>query len=201
MTIARSFFLASLMGTAALAGGTAQAATPVDEGWYVGASAGRSDFAFDDGSGEFDEDSYAVHGGYRLNRNFALEAGHADLGGARFVYDCPAGLVCVPELYPTVVNQSFTRTHLALVGIVPVGERVELFAKVGFAQVRNDESVRFGNYGTADDPDDSPETVLGLGGRLFLSPSWALRLEWDRSQVADVEADGYWLGVEYRFAR
>ena len=52
--------IASIVGTAALAGGTAQAAATVEAGWYVGASAGRSDAAFDDGSGEYDEDQVGI---------------------------------------------------------------------------------------------------------------------------------------------
>lgn len=202
MTIARRLLLASFFCTAAFAGGTAHAAPASDEGWYVGASAGRTEFTFPNGGGELDADGYSVHGGYRISRHVALEASYADLGSASFQYDCEAGLVCVPEIYPIAFHQSYSRVNIALVGILPLNERFDLFAKVGFGESRYEESVRYGISTLTDrSSDESSETLLGLGGRLHFNAPWSLRLQWDRSEVSGVEVDGYWLGVEYRFAR
>jgi OOP family OmpA-OmpF porin len=202
MTYSLRLFFTCLVSTAVLAGGAAQAATaPSDAGWYVGASAGRTDLTYPDGGGDLEADGYAVHGGYRFNRHFAVEAGYADLGDARFQYDCPSGLVCVPENYPITFSQDFSRADIALVGILPVNARFDLFAKVGYAQARYEESVRFGTSGTARESDDSSETIYGVGARLNFDSPWSLRLQWDRSEVSDVDVDGYWLGVEYRFGR
>lgn len=200
MTITRRLLLASLFCTAALGGGTAHAATPADQGWYVGASAGRTSFSYPQGGG-FDGDGYSVFGGYRFNRHLAIEGAYADLGSADFRFDCPAGLVCVPELYPIFLTESYRRADLALVGILPVNDRFDVFAKVGYSRARYEQAVDYALYPDDDYSDKSSETVYGLGGRLHFNGPWSLRLQWDRSEVSGVEVDGYWLGVEYRFAR
>jgi opacity protein-like surface antigen len=200
MTTARSLLLASLVLAAVGTSGSAFAATADESGWYVGAGAGRSNFEFPGGA-EVDEDAYGVHGGYRFNRYVAIEGGYADQGSQRYVIECPAGLACVPEAYPIVIEQSIERLDVSLLGILPLGERFEVFGKLGYLQAKFEETLKQGMLPSSRFSDDYSETVYGVGGRWHATPAWSLRLEWDRSKIEDVDVDSYWLGVEYRFGR
>lgn len=200
MTPARILLCSSFALAAAIASATATAATTDESGWYVGASAGRSTFDYP-GFDEIDEDAYGVHGGYRFNRHFAIEGGYADQGSQRYVIDCAPGVLCVPEAYPIVIDQSVDRFDLSLVGILPLGEQFDLFGKVGYARATFDERFKQGMLPATGFSEDYSETIYGVGGRWHFTPAWSLRLEWDRSGMDDVDVDSYWLGVEFRFGR
>ena len=58
-----------------------------------------------------------------------------------------------------------------------------------------------GGTAHAASPADQGWYVGAGAGRLHFNGPWSLRLQGDRSEVSGVEVDGYWLGVEYRFAR
>lgn len=199
MTIARTLLFPSFVLAAATASGAAVAASD-ESGWYVGASAGRSTFEYSGGF-EVDEDAWGVHGGYRFNRYFAIEGGYADQGSQRYVIDCDPGVFCVPEAYPFVIDQSFERLDLSLVGILPLGEQFDVFGKVGYVQATYDETFKQGLLPSGSFSEEYSEAVYGVGGRWHFTPAWSLRLAWDRSKMEDVDVDSYWLGVEFRFGR
>ena len=194
----RPLLLALLVSALVLPVGTAHAAAPPESGWYLGASAGQTRLSYPSGS-DVDTDGYSLYGGYRFGRHFALEAAYAELGDDGAVFNCPVGNLCIPEQYPVTFNTEFRRADLAAIGILPVGERFDLFAKLGYSQGRYASTVTQGMLGTTRQSEDSSETVYGVGGRLHFTAPWSLRLQWDRSKVSGVEVDGVWLGVEYRF--
>lgn len=210
MTYAQRALIASALLAAACAGGTAQAGNGDEKGWYVGASAGRSSLDYRNYAtgAEVDESAFAFRGGYRLNRYFAIEAGYADQGDHTLVIECwqPNGCGFVP--YPITIDQSFSRTEIAVLGILPIGERFELFAKLGQAQSRYDHATTPSDASDPDGANTSTETLYGIGGRWHFNPNWSMRLEWDRAELPDFRFDGfaaidtpvdsYWLGLEYR---
>lgn len=86
---------------------------------YVGASIGQTDLG-DEG---FDKPtSYSIVGGYRLNDFFAIEATYVDFGKAEpdFVD---------PDLGLFLEASGF---DVGAVGIFPVGNKFEVFARAGF---------------------------------------------------------------------
>ena len=197
MTLFRFVFATAGVVALGLSSGMAHAAAGAP-GWYAGASVGQTTVRYGGGA-NLDADGLAVRGGYRFHRYFTLEVAHADLGDTGFQINCPTGNVCVPETYPIDVRQSYRRTDLSALGLLPLGEHFELFARLGYAQARYEERVQFGISQTQRTSVDSSETVYGAGARFHFSAPWTLRLEWDRSDVSGVEVDGYWLGAEYRF--
>ena len=80
---------------------------------------------------------------------------------------------------------------LAAVGILPVGERFELFGKAGFPQTEQDTTS------TRTVGRDETEFHYGLGVKYAFTRNWALRGEWETTDKLKVELLS--IGVEYRF--
>lgn len=201
MKLVKVFIVAAVFSVINLAAGVARAAPGVEPGWYVGADVGRSELKFDGGADSSDT-AFAVHGGYRFGRYFAVEASYADLGSFGYTLDCPPGLACVPELFPQQTDVSARRLDLALLGIVPFGDRWEAHAKLGYARTKFDTTVRVGQFGISDFSDDNSDLIYGVGLRFHFDPPWSLRLQWER--IPDIndsneDLDALWLGAEYRF--
>jgi len=179
-----------------------------ESGWYAGAAAGRSDFNSEPSSqfdhrveSDYTDTALAAYGGYRFGRYLGIEATYADLGGYSFTRECPPGLICVPELYPYDYELTARQWDLALLGILPIGERFEVYAKIGRARTEYDVAVR-GLWTNEDVSTHAYDSVFGLGVRYHFEGGWTLRAQGQRTQdVAggSVDFDAYWLGLEYRF--
>ena len=183
-----------------LVAGAARAAPNVEVGWYAGADLGRMEYDFDEGFVDFSDNAFGVHGGYRFARYFAIEAGYADLGSYDFTVECPD--TCVPELYPVYIEVSSQRLELDVLGILPLGERLEAYAKAGIARTEFDVFTREGLSGSSRYSTRSSDPIYGIGLRLHFDAPWSLRLQWER--VPDINDSGadlnvVWLGAEYRF--
>ena len=158
-------------GTLLLVSLFAISAASADEnrGWYVGAGFGSSD---DDVLDESDT-GLKVFGGYRFNKNVAVEAAYVDLG----------------EFVDGFVEQS----GLALEGEAtwPIGDKFGLFVKAGFFSWDVD-------VGSASD--DGTDSTFGVGGKLALGEKWAIRAEWERfSDIAGGDVDLVSGSLFYRF--
>jgi len=199
MTSAKGLMIATIC-VAGLFTTTARAAAEPGSGWYAGADLGRMEYKFDNGF-DASDNAFGVHGGYRFSRYFAIEAGYADLGSYDFSVQCP-GEVCVPEAYPIYTEVSSQRIELNMLGILPLGERLEAYAKAGYARTEFDVFVREGIHDGNSDSIRSSDPVYGIGLRLNFDAPWSLRLQWERTP--DINASGAdlnaaWLGAEYRF--
>lgn len=179
------------------------AAAGIDNGWYVGADAGRSEISPDDlrtiGETDFTDTGVAVHGGYRFARHFAVEATYADLGSFSYTLDTCTG-ICIPELASLHVEQSGKRVDLTLVGSIPLGDRLDAYARAGVARTEFETSAR-SLLGTSRSENSEFAGVFGVGMRLDFNTPWSLRLQWDRSRYSEdmkTDVDALWLGVEYR---
>lgn len=219
---------AVVFGTIAL---PVHAQDPNESWFYVGASAGEVEttqdqhyyepfrsYPFSDevtvdlveSSGvdlESSERTERYHVGYRANRYLAFEAGYADLGASQQVTFCPGNLAvpepvfCVPELYGRSESRT-KRADFTVSVILPLGSRIELFGKVGLARTKHT------TYASHVDVEYATGRIYGAGARFFVTPAWALRLDFDRSEVpgslvnhhpATKQIDSLWLGVEYGF--
>lgn len=191
---------ALLVGISAYAG-TASAAQGGDRGWYAGLDAGRSAYKADVGDDE-GATAFTVRGGYRFNDWVAVETSYADLGSVDSRVDCPAGQACVPEAFPVDTSLSAQRADVAVLGILPITDSVEAFARVGVAYTEFDATVQQGSLGTDRGSDDSTDAIYGIGVRYNFDAPWALRLEYARTSGigdTDVDLDTLTFGVEYRF--
>jgi len=89
------------------------------------------------------------------------------------------------------------------VGVLPVGEKVELFGRLGYlitsaereASIKVEgETVIAGSF-----TDDSQEPVYGLGVGFILNQMYSLRAEYQFSEVSDEELNFLSLGLQVRF--
>ena len=200
MTFAKVSMIATICA-AGLFTTTARAAAGPGSGWYAGADLGRMEYKFDNGF-DASDNAFGVHGGYRFSRYFAIEAGYADLGSYDFSVACPTGTLCVPEDYPIYTEVSSQRIELNVLGILPLGERLEAYAKAGYARTEFDVFVREGIHDGSSDSIRSSDPNYGIGLRLNFDAPWSLRLQWERTpdmNDSDADLNALWLGAEYRF--
>lgn len=108
--------------------------------------------------------------GYRFHRNFAAEIGYVDLGKATGSFGGGAA---------TVESKAKGLT-LDVLGILPVANNFDLFAKVGTidAKVETSASNAFGGFAAASDT--SWKANYGIGAAYNFNHSWAIRAEYER---------------------
>lgn len=199
--------MAAAIVVAVASGFSTQAAATdgVEPGWYLGADVGHAEIEPENRAFVSDEDfsdtTFAIHGGYRASRYFAIETAYADLGDYSYRVDACAE-ACIPENYPQEISVSGTRWDLALVGSIPFGERFEAYAKAGIARTEVESEARSLNANSRS-TDSSSDAFYGVGLRLHFDAPWSLRLQWDRTPHLgedESDVDAWWLGAEYRFA-
>lgn len=205
------------LGLAALAAIASPFAAADDSGWYGGLNIGQSRAKIDDaritsslvgtgGAGftsvSIDDDDrgtgFKLFGGYKFNRNFAVEGGYFDLGKFGFTATTvPAGTLS-GKIQLKGVN-------LDVVGILPITEKFSAFGRAGlnYAQARDS----FG--GTVAVPDLSPSKramnyKFGAGLQYDFTESLGMRLEAERYRIDDAvgnkgDIDLFSVGVVYRF--
>ena len=173
-TLSRTL-LAVLIGAATFG---AQAAE--DQGFYVGAGAGQS--FVDEGSYDDEDTAFSAFGGYQFNRYFGLEAGYVDFG----------------ELEPDAAGQALeaSTVYLAAVGTLPFTEKFSGYAKAGFQRWDLDTALP-GATGTADDNGNDP--TYGVGLQYRFNDAVALRGEYSRFELEDVDADLAQVQVRFDF--
>lgn len=186
-----------------------------DQGWYIGGNVGQSMADIDEekitssllGGGftttsmsEDDDDTgYKLFGGYKFNRNFAMEAGFFDLGEFGFTANtAPPGTL--------TGNLQLRGVNLDLVGILPFTERFSALGRIGANYAESKTS--FSSTGAVTAPPDSKgrdwNPKVGLGLQYDFTPSWAMRAEVERYRINDAvgnngDIDLASLGLIYRF--
>lgn len=174
--------------------------------FYLSADAGRSQFKLDEGglgarfqfagrgvdfSHEDKKDStYAIHAGYQITPNLALEAGYADLGEASYTAKakpCPQ-TQCFSDMYPATLGKlSASAWDIAAVGSIKLAEKWYGYGKAGLSGMR----VKSENSTRSPLPILEPQTAaasahttnylvpkLALGAGYQLTPAVSLQLEW-----------------------
>ena len=204
------------LGLAALAVVCSPFALADDTGWYGGINIGQSSANIDDAKitdnllgGGFvsasvaDDDSdtgYKLFGGYRFNKNFALEGGYFDLG--KFGYTAttvPAG-----TLTGTIKLRGL---NLDAVGIVPINEKLSVFGRIGLNYAEARDSFSGTGAVTVLNPSPSKRDVnykFGLGIQYDFTPSLGMRVEAERYRIDDAvgskgDIDLVSVGLLYRF--
>jgi OOP family OmpA-OmpF porin len=174
-----------LLATALIAGMASQAAM-ADSAFYVGGSVGQTeiDYAAFPGLTVTDDSdtSWKLFAGYNFNKNVALEFAYQDLG------DSTVDLSGVP------VSVDGDAVSLAVLGKLPLGEKAEVFAKLGVARL--DANVDAAGIGSVSDSES--DVLYGLGFNYNVTDTVDVRLEWERMDFED-QIDTVSLGVSYHF--
>jgi len=221
---------AAFMGVMLATTCIAQASAGEDTGWYAGAGVGRSSFdlaqpierlyALNYAEGGA-TDSYQVLGGFRTSPYLALEVAYvrADGHNSEFTLDCGGRPTCQGLRYDVREKARSQRLDMAVIATLPLGQRVELFGKLGLSRSRHrlywsygiwQDEGNFGRY-RLKYHDMSTGLVKGGGVRLKVSPSWSIRAQYESAdevggkgnsnagQGRPAAVDNWWLGTEYRF--
>ena len=163
-----------------------------DSGWYMGGNIGQSRATIDDvritgslagfTSTSIADDNrntgYKLFGGYRFNKNFALEGGYFDLG--KFGYTAttvlPAGTL--------IGNTKLDGLNLDAVGILPITGKFSVFGRIGMNYAEAKDS--FSNTGAVPVPanpnPNKHETnpKVGIGLQYDFTGSLGMRAEAER---------------------
>lgn len=134
------------------------------------------------------DNGFKIFGGYRVNRNFAVEGSYFDYG------EFPARIT-VGGNSGTLTGEA-TAWGVAAVGLLPVSDRFSLFGKAGL--LFTDLSVTAvgpGGVGVGDD--EGSGLHFGVGGMFNLAGNIAIRAEWERNDEADIDMMS--IGVQVRF--
>jgi OOP family OmpA-OmpF porin len=184
--------------------------------WYGGINLGQSRAKIDDAritsgllAGRFavpsiDDDDrdtgYKLFGGYRVNRNFAVEGGYFDLGKFGFTAN---------TLPPGTLNGSIKvkGMNLDLVGILPITERFSAFGRVG-ANYAHTRDVFSGTGAVtvirANASARDTNIKYGAGIQFAMTENLGVRGEVERYRINDAvgnrgDIDLVSVGLVYRF--
>jgi outer membrane protein with beta-barrel domain len=161
-------------------------AVPAHAGLFVGGSVGDATINDEDSGFSFDanDTGYKVFAGFTLFKFFALEASYVDLGTPE---DTIAG---------TEISVDATGWDVYAVGILPLGKHFEIFGKAGIIVWDAETSVT----GSADESDDGNDPAYGAGVAFKFGEHIALRLEYERFDISDVDkVEMASVGAEFRF--
>ena len=141
---------------------------PVDTGFYVGASVGQSTSDCPGGLGSCDDSdtAYRVFGGFRFNRNLAIEGGYAPLG----------------EISGSGITLESNAWDLVGVGIWPFSPQFSVYGKLGFYNAEAKLSGPISGKKTTTD------LTYGLGAQFDFARNLGVRGEWQR--YTGIEAPG-----------
>lgn len=113
---------------------------------------------------------YRIFGGYKFNRNLAIEGAYADLGSY------PASGTFQGN--PFNVKSDVTGLTVQAVGMVPMGDFVTLLGRAGLIHWSIDSSGQVGG-GFGRVSDDGVDLALGIGAQFNLTRNFGLRADFD----------------------
>lgn len=182
----KTIFAASIATAVSLASFNTYAA---DIGGYVGASFGKTTSdALDDlndipGVSVDDSDTgYKLFAGYNFNANFAVEGFYADLGE----------ISATDGVYKFSVDTD--SLGVAILGKLPVGEKAEVFAKVGYQRW----GAKLSENGTKIADDDGSDVIYGIGAAYNIN-NVSIRAEFERFALDNEDVNLLSLGLAYNF--
>lgn len=140
--------------------------------WYMALDAGTLNMQ---NSNYASPGSMTISGGYRMNRNLALEGGLTAVGDST-LYGAGTS---------TTARQGDVR--FVAVGILPVSQSVELFGKAGIgfhtARITNNLNGSYNQHTTGN-------AILGFGGQFNINTRFGLRLQYEhlgKSKATDTD--------------
>ena len=208
---------AGVFGLACCSAMSSPSAIAADAGWYAGVGVGQARATPDTGqiTSELqlvgfatatmttldDRDtSYKFFGGYRFNRNFALEGGYFSLGSISYTATTtgPAGTLAH--------NTKPQGLNLDAVVIFPVAGKLSAYGRLGVqhTETRNASSGTGAVLLLIPNPNTHETNYkVGVGAQYDLTTSVGLRAEWERYRFNDSTSTGdinvYSAGLLYKF--
>ena len=170
-------------------------------GFYVGGGFGQSNFRSDyasqvnhayEGTGltvdaasvtDNNDTAWKAYAGWRFHPYGAIEAAWVDFGEARTRYE-----IGVPNQGVAARDGRYrlSGAELSALGIVPIGDRATVYAKVGalFSRFEYDESGtdQFGAPASFSHSNRETKLLWGLGGSFEIVESLSMRIEWQRAE-------------------
>lgn len=146
-----------------------------DNGFYVGAGIGE--FGVDIGPFDDSATGYKVFGGYQFMKYLGAELEYID-GGT------------VEDLGLEIDVSGF---NLSAMGILPVGEKFNLFAKVGMIFWDADISGKGGGS------DSGEDFSWGIGGGFNFTDNFGIRAEYQGFDIDEADGDMISLGASWQF--
>jgi OOP family OmpA-OmpF porin len=125
--------------------------------------------------------------GWRFHRYLAAELSYVDYGEAKSTAATAGG--------GAIASSKVKSAGLSALGILPLGERLSVFGRLGMAEVKARTQIE-GALAAVED-DDETELIVGIGGLFNLTRQWGVRLEYER--LNDTKIDLISIGVQYRF--
>lgn len=138
--------------------------------FYVGGGIGESyveeDNVLPGEDFEGEDFAFKVFGGYRFHKNFSVELAYLDFGKPD---DNILGIDVETELYAVVLSG---------VGILPLSDRFELFAKLGVAHWDGKAKAEVAGL-TARDDENGNKLAYGVGASFAITDQFAIRAEYE----------------------
>jgi OmpA-OmpF porin, OOP family len=134
------------------------------------------------------DSAWKFFGGYQFNRNFALEASYFDYGSVS-ASGQTFGI-------PFSVSGDATAFGIAAMGILPLGDRVSLFGKLGLLNTEIDVTAA-GIGGAVSESDSETGLHIGVGVMFDLGRNFSVRAEWERNDEAEIDMIS--IGAQFRF--
>lgn len=190
-----------------------------DSNWYLGANIGQSRAKIDDaritaqllGAGFVTtsivdnnrDTAYKLLGGYRVNKNIALEGSYFNLG--QFGFTSTTAAPSAGTLTGKIKLQGF---NLDVVGTLPVAEKFSVLGRLGlnYAQAKDNFSST-GLVPAPANPSPSKNQInykFGAGFQYDITEFLGMRVEAERYRINDAvgnkgDINMYSLGLVYRF--
>lgn len=214
---------ARMMGPLVLCAGLGLATPAHAEGWYAVVFGGEAssegldqdeldaslvDAGFDLQSSSLDDSDtgFGATLGYQVNENFAAELSYVDLGDVSYQ---ASNEQANPANESVTLDTSAAGPVFSLLGILPVGERWDLYGRAGLALMDSEGEATATAGDVTDRISDSTNRsnmILGAGVQYDVSDRFGLRLEWDRyfdvgseEIVGESDIDLFSLGLRYNF--
>jgi len=130
---------------------------------------------------EDESTAFEVKGGIRLADVLALEMSYLNLGEFRdLAYDTDIG---------------FSGVTVSGKAILPVGDQMDVYAKVGMYFWELDERNRWDSYAL----DEGEDLIFGGGAAFYISDGLSLDLEYRMLELDDLETDLFTAGITFSF--
>ena len=164
-------------------------------------------------SGVEDNDiGYQAMFGYRFHRYFAAEMGLAQFGSMDVTATADVDFDDGEGFVPTKVRVAYSvgGPIFSVIGILPMGDRFELFGRVGYlfasAQQKFSASVDGQNAGSGSVKGDSQDLAYGVGFSFHINQVYSIRGEYQQidevgqpSRTGQEDLKVFGLGVIIRF--
>ena len=156
------------------------------------------------------DSSWSLFVGYRFMPYLAVEGAYVDLGTAG--YQANGEVEDELFVYDSTISGDISSSGFALsaLGILPIGESFEAFARLGVYYADTDIdlnlSVDGDSVGSANEKEGETEFLWGIGGAYNFSDAWAVRVEYsqfmdigDEELSGEYDVDRWSLGVTWTF--